>query len=96
MACLLAGCTVYPTGKQSFQVQSRVSVEAVAQREAATLYVTRLAWTQLDACAGWCVFGYSNNVPVLVTNIPRPFYGFTFTNTIASPFAFNTIRAYTR
>lgn len=60
-------------------------------------FVTRLEWSQPDACAGWAVFGYdSNNTPVLVTNIARPLYGDTWQFTIVSPYAFNTIRSYTR
>ena len=70
---------------------------AVAPAPTPSLYVTRLQWSQPDACAGWSVFGYdSNNAPVLVTNIPRPIYGDTWQFTIASPYPFNTIRSYTR
>lgn len=56
----------------------------------------RLQWSQPDACAGWTVFGYSNGVPVVVTNIARPIYGDTWQFTISSPFIYNTVRSYTR
>lgn len=58
-----------------------------------TLFVTPLAWTQHDACAGWEVRAGN----LVVTNIPRPLYGHTFTNTIVSPHrGLHTILAYTR
>lgn len=60
-----------------------------------TLFVNRLVWSQPDACAGWEVVAATNGV--VVTNIPRPIYGDTFTNTIVSPFGgLHIVRSYTR
>lgn len=77
-------------------VQRAAQTFAVASVPTSPMFITRLQWSQPDACTGWGIFGYSNNVPVLVTNILRPLYGDTWTFTIASPYSFNVIRSYNR